>query len=75
VRREQGASFLAEMYGRVTGKAGVCAATLGPGGINLLLGTAEAFANSSPLGPSAVAANSKRCQNGEEPAKTIVRPF
>jgi len=39
----------AEMYGRVTGKAGVCGATLGPGAINLLLGTADAFANSSPL--------------------------
>ena len=48
VRHEQGASFMAEMYGRVTGKAGLCATTLGPGAINLLLGTADAFANSSP---------------------------
>jgi len=32
VRHEQGASFMAEMYGRVTGKAGLCATTLGPGG-------------------------------------------
>jgi acetolactate synthase I/II/III large subunit len=49
VRHEQGASFMAEMYGRVTGRAGVCAATLGPGAINLLLGTADAYANSTPL--------------------------
>jgi len=48
-RSEQGASFMADMYGRVTGKAGVCAATLGPGAINLLLGVADAHADSTPL--------------------------
>src|SRR2546421_7595962 len=37
-RHEQAASFMAEMYGRVTGKAGVASATLGPGAINLQLG-------------------------------------
>jgi len=40
---------MADMYGRVTGKPGVCAATLGPGAINLLLGTADALTNSTPL--------------------------
>jgi acetolactate synthase I/II/III large subunit len=49
VRHEQGASFMAEMYGRLTGKAGVCSATLGPGAINLLQGTADAMTNSTPL--------------------------
>jgi acetolactate synthase-1/2/3 large subunit len=49
VRHEQGASFMADMYGRLTGKAGVCAATLGPGAINLMLGTADAYTNSTPL--------------------------
>jgi acetolactate synthase-1/2/3 large subunit len=48
-RHEQGASFMAETYGRLTGKAGVCSATLGPGAINLLLGTADATTNSTPL--------------------------
>src|SRR5579863_4622940 len=48
-RHEQGASFMADMYGRLTGKAGVCNATLGPGAINLLLGTADATTNSAPL--------------------------
>jgi acetolactate synthase-1/2/3 large subunit len=48
-RHEQGASFMAEVYGRLTGKAGVCSATLGPGAINLLLGTADATTNSTPL--------------------------
>jgi acetolactate synthase-1/2/3 large subunit len=48
-RHEQGASFMAETYGRLTGQAGVCSATLGPGAINLLLGTADATTNSTPL--------------------------
>ncbi|MCB1374408.1 MAG: acetolactate synthase large subunit [Rhodobacteraceae bacterium] len=48
-RSEQGASFMADMYGRVTGRAGVCAATLGPGAINLLLGVADANSDSTPL--------------------------
>src|ERR671915_2542675 len=49
VHHEQSASFMADMYGRVTGKAGVCSATLGPGAINLLLGTADATTNSTPV--------------------------
>ena len=49
VRHEQAASFMAEMYGRLTGRAGVCSATLGPGAINLQLGTADATTNSTPL--------------------------
>ncbi len=49
VRSEQAAAFMADMYGRVTGKAGVCLATLGPGAINLLLGVADAQTDSAPL--------------------------
>jgi acetolactate synthase-1/2/3 large subunit len=48
-RHEQAASFMAEIYGRLTGKAGVCSATLGPGAINLLLGVADATTNSTPM--------------------------
>jgi acetolactate synthase-1/2/3 large subunit len=48
-RHEQAASFMAEIYGRLTGKAGVCSATLGPGAINLQLGVADATTNSTPL--------------------------
>jgi acetolactate synthase-1/2/3 large subunit len=48
-RHEQGASFMAETYGRITGRAGVCSSTLGPGAINLMLGTADATTNSTPL--------------------------
>ena len=49
VRSEEAAAFMADMYGRVTGKAGVCLATLGPGAINLLLGVADAQTDSAPL--------------------------
>jgi acetolactate synthase-1/2/3 large subunit len=49
VHHEQAASFMADMYGRVTGKAGVCTGTLGPGAINLLLGTTDAHTDSVPL--------------------------
>ncbi|HEU5007270.1 MAG TPA: acetolactate synthase large subunit [Jatrophihabitantaceae bacterium] len=48
-RDERAASFMAEMYARVTGEAGVVSATLGPGAINLQLGVADATTNSTPL--------------------------
>ena len=43
VRHEQAAGFMAATYGRLTGRAGVCLATLGPGATNLV--TAAAYAN------------------------------
>jgi acetolactate synthase-1/2/3 large subunit len=49
VRHEQAASFMAETYSRLSGKAGVCSATLGPGAINLLTGVADATTNSTPV--------------------------
>ncbi|MEV5753596.1 acetolactate synthase large subunit [Actinoallomurus sp. NPDC052308] len=49
VRHEQGAAFMAEMYGRLTGRPGVASATLGPGAINLQLGVADATTNSTPV--------------------------
>jgi acetolactate synthase-1/2/3 large subunit len=49
VRHEQAASFMAEVYGRLTGAAGVCSSTLGPGAINMLLGVADATTNSTPV--------------------------
>ena len=41
-RHEQSAAFMADMYGRLTGKVGVCLATLGPGATNLTTGIANA---------------------------------
>jgi acetolactate synthase I/II/III large subunit len=48
-RDERGAAFMADTYGAITGKAGVCLATLGPGAINLMLGIANAQLDSHPL--------------------------
>jgi acetolactate synthase-1/2/3 large subunit len=48
-RDERGAAFMADTYGALTGRPGVCLATLGPGAINLLLGVANAQLDSHPL--------------------------
>jgi acetolactate synthase-1/2/3 large subunit len=48
-RHEQGAAFMANTYGRLTGEVGVCLATLGPGATNLTTGVADAFLDHSPL--------------------------
>ena len=48
-RHEAGASFMANIYGRLTGKAGVCLSTLGPGATNLITGVADAHLDKSPL--------------------------
>jgi len=49
VRHEQGAAFMADVYGRISGKPGVCLATLGPGAANLLTGIASANLDHSPV--------------------------
>lgn len=48
-RHEQGAAFMADAYGRLTGKAGVCLGTLGPGATNLVTGVADANMDRAPL--------------------------
>ena len=48
-RHEQGAAFMADAYGRLTGHAGVCLATLGPGATNLATGVADANLDHAPL--------------------------
>ncbi|KZL27658.1 acetolactate synthase large subunit [Pseudovibrio sp. WM33] len=48
-RHEQGAAFMAATYGRLTGKAGVCMATLGPGATNFATPAAYAFLGGMPL--------------------------
>ena len=49
VRHEQGAAFMADVYGRLTGHAGICLATLGPGATNLITGVADANSDGAPL--------------------------
>ena len=48
-RHEQAAAFMADAYGRLTGKAGVCLSTLGPGVTNLMTGLADANMDRSPV--------------------------
>jgi acetolactate synthase I/II/III large subunit len=48
-RDERGAAFMADTFGALTGRPGVCVATLGPGAINLMLGIANAQLDSHPL--------------------------
>ncbi len=49
VRHEQGGAYMADAYGRLTGRAGVCLGTLGPGATNLLTAVADAFLDRAPL--------------------------
>ncbi len=48
-RHEQGAAFMADVHGRLTGEAGVCCSTLGPGATNLMTGVADAQLDKSPV--------------------------
>ncbi len=48
-RHEQGAAFMADVYGRLTGRASVAMATLGPGATNLVTGVADAFLDRAPM--------------------------
>ena len=48
-RHEQGASFMAEIYGRLTGQAAGCLGTLGPGATNLITGVADANMDRAPM--------------------------
>jgi len=59
-RHEQGAAFMADVYGRLTGKAGVCLATLGPGATNLVTGVADANMDHAPLVAIAGQADTER---------------
>src|SRR5207244_11627652 len=49
VRHEQSAAHMADAFGRVSGRAGVCMGTSGPGATNLVTGIATAYDDSSPV--------------------------
>ncbi|MEX2458511.1 MAG: acetolactate synthase large subunit [Actinomycetota bacterium] len=63
VRHEQGGGYIADVFGHLTGRAGVCLGTLGPGATNLVTAVADAFLDRSPLvvltGQAAVARTHK----------------
>ena len=48
-RHEQSAAFMAATHGRLTGRPGVCLATLGPGALNLVTGAAYAHLGAMPM--------------------------
>jgi|TARA_B110000908_G_scaffold171789_1_gene235910 acetolactate synthase-1/2/3 large subunit len=48
-RHEQGAAFMAEIYGRLTGTPAGCLSTLGPGATNLITGVADANMDRAPM--------------------------
>jgi len=48
-RHEQGAAFMADVWGRLSGRAGVCLGTLGPGATNLVTGLADAYLDRAPV--------------------------
>src|SRR4051812_5913350 len=49
VRHEQGGAYIADVCGRLTGRAGVCLGTLGPGAMNLTTAVAGAYLDRAPL--------------------------
>jgi acetolactate synthase-1/2/3 large subunit len=49
VRHEQGGAYMADVWGRLTGRAGVCLGTLGPGALNLVTAVADAYLDRAPL--------------------------
>src|ERR1044072_8556217 len=49
VRHEQARAYMADVYGRLTGRAGVCLGTLGPGALNLVTAVADATLDRAPL--------------------------
>src|SRR5215203_6006044 len=49
VRHEQGGAYIADVYGRLTGGAGVCLGTLGPGATNLVTAVVDALLDRAPL--------------------------
>src|SRR3954447_13542608 len=49
VRHEQGGAYMANMAGPLTGRAGVCLGTLGPGALNLVTAVADADLDRAPL--------------------------
>jgi acetolactate synthase-1/2/3 large subunit len=74
-RDERGAAFMADTYGALTGRPGVCLATLGPGAINLMLGIANAQLDSHPLVAITAQAGLDRINKESHQAVDLIRLF
>jgi len=74
-RHEQGAAFMADVHGRLTGEAGVCLSTLGPGATNLITGVADAHLDKSPLVAITGQGGRERLHKESHQALDIVHTF
>lgn len=74
-RHEQGAAFMADVYGRLTGKAGVCLSTLGPGATNLVTGVADANMDRAPVVAIAGQAGTNRLHKESHQVLDLVNLF
>ena len=74
-RHEQGAAFMADVYGRLTGKAGVCLGTLGPGATNLITGVADANMDRAPVVAIAGQASTTRLHKESHQVLDLVSMF
>jgi acetolactate synthase-1/2/3 large subunit len=74
-RHEQGAAFMAEVHGRLTGEPGVCLGTLGPGAANLVTGVANANMDRVPLIAITGQAGTERWHKESHQAMDVVGMF
>lgn len=74
-RHEQAAAFMADVYGRLTGRPGVCLGTLGPGATNLITGVADANMDRAPLICLTGQADLKRIHKESHQAMDVVQMF
>ena len=74
-RHEQGAAFMAEIHGRLTGEPGICLGTLGPGATNLITGVADSNMDCAPMVVLTGQADSKRQHKESHQAMDVVSMF
>ena len=74
-RHEQGAAFMADVYGRLTGRHGVCMSTLGPGATNLITGVADANMDRAPVVAIAGQAATRRLHKESHQVLDLVNLF
>jgi acetolactate synthase-1/2/3 large subunit len=74
-RHEQAAAFMADVHGRLTGRAGVCLATLGPGACNLVTGVADANMDRAPVVALVGQADTRRMHKESHQVLDLVELF
>ncbi len=74
-RHEQGAAFMADVHGRLTGRVAVAMGTLGPGATNLLTGVADAYLDRAPMVALTGQASSEKLHKEAHQVVDIVRMF